>query len=153
MILTKHIKVLISVNPDKLDKNINKNVMERAEKILIGKALENIGIITSIVKKLSIVPGIIKPNGTIFFEVNVIIESYNPINSEEITATVKMVGMHGFYVEHGPLDEIFIATEKAPKVSVGDKVKVQITKVKYNKSKSSFTVLAKQIKKKKKVKL
>lgn len=148
MIVKEKIKVPIAVVSKYLDSNLDSYITNRLKEILIMKAIDNLGIVIDIDEKtpLTIEDGTIQTNGICKFEVTVCVTFYKPIIGEKIKCKTKDIGMHGYYATHGPINDIFIATESTPTVKDGQSITVEITRVKFSENK--FTVLGKQIKRK-----
>lgn len=151
MIFKEVIRFDLCLRSQCLDRNIEKNIMERVKELLLNKSLQNIGVVIGIddLVKPIITSGKIKDNGLAQFNIEVGIIVYKPIVGEKLKTSIKSVSMYGFNVQHGPVD-IFVNCKKDHGFKVDEVVRIEITNFKYNATESNFTVIAKVAEKKEK---
>ncbi len=149
MYIIQNIKVKIQILAEFLDNNIENTIKDKAKKLVLGKEINNIGLITTVKAINKIQGGEIQfVNGISKFSVEMLVKIYSPKVEEIIKTKVKDVSVHGYFVDE-PI-ETFVGTDndsktsKKRKLNKGDDITIQITKIGFNKNK--FIILAKQIK-------
>ena len=146
---TIHIRTHVSIPPHSLGNDLEKIITEKAKKHVLNKEFDGVGLVTDVVKVISISGGKVdSTSGVSEFVVVMNVNIYKVELNDKINTTVKYTCLHGYYVNE-PI-EIFVGTKEKPTVKEGDKVTIEIKKIGFNHD-GHFVVIAKQYIKEKKM--
>jgi DNA-directed RNA polymerase subunit E'/Rpb7 len=135
MTTVRDIKVSITVHPIDFDSDLEQNIKNRARNIVTGRQISGVGFVKEVVSVDNNITGgsIISGSGISKFTVCLRANIYLPVVGDKITAKVKDVSIHGYYLDT-PI-EVFVGTGERPTVKKGDTAKVKIINVSWNKEK------------------
>jgi len=155
----KTIEKTICLDPQFLDDNIKNHICSKLKKEMLEKCDQNYGYIVSIDDNISILSNVVSPAGIgIFFRVRCIIETLMPKMDSIYEGKVCMVLSQGILIEVASHLKVFVpvakmpgysfekdfySTKKGQKINKGDKVKVKLDMIKYEKP--NFSCLGKLI--------
>jgi DNA-directed RNA polymerase subunit E'/Rpb7 len=127
------VKILtdVTVHPRDLDAGINTLIHQRVHSRLSNRQINGVGLVQRVVSVSEPTQETVKSSGSVTFYVVALADVYMVKPGDIVSAPVKNVSVHGFYLDL-PI-ELFVGTTSRPDVKVGDKVSVKILTVSWNK--------------------